>query len=205
MKFPKASENGGFEKAPAGNHLAVCYEVIDLGTQEVEYQNEKKRQRKIWLSWELPNELMDDGRPYVIGKRYTLSSFERAKLRTDLESWRGCKFQDEDFGPEGKFDIKNVIGVGCFLNVVHSESNGRMYANIEAIAALPKGTVTPPLSNDRLYLSLEKEDFDPEAFMALSERMQDTIRKSPEYASCISDEREAATREAEQTLEETPF
>jgi hypothetical protein len=181
MKMPVPSEGGKFERCPEGNHVAVCYEVIDIGTVETTYLGETKRQRKIWVGWEIPNETMEDGRPHVIGKRYTLSSYEKATLRKDLESWRGKKFNDKDFGPEGNFDIKQLLGKGCLLNVVYSEKEGKTYANIETVAALPKGTATPALTNNTIYLSLDKDEFKPEVFEALSERMQNIIRESPEF------------------------
>ena len=175
VKLPNES-TGTFEKAPAGNHLAVCYEVIDLGTQRTEYEGEVKLQRKIWIGWELPNELMEDGRPHVIGRRYTLSSHEKSTLRKNLESWRGKAFSKEDFG---NFEISNVVGKACFLNVVHNEKKDRTYANIEAVAALPKGTPTPELMNAPIKFDLDA--FDQAVFDALTDRMKETIAMSPEF------------------------
>lgn len=175
VKLPSESV-GNFEKAPAGNHLATCYEVIDLGTQKTEYEGEVKHQRKIWIGWELPNELMEDGRPHVIGRRYTLSSHEKSTLRKNLESWRGKAFSKEDFG---EFEITNVVGVACFLNVVHNEKGDRTYANIQAVAALPKGTPAPPLINKPVKFDLDS--FDQEVFDSLSDRMKETIAESPEF------------------------
>ena len=177
MKLPKPTE-GSFEPAPAGNHLAVCYRLVDLGTQESPMYGAK---HQILIGWELTDCMMDDGRPFVIGRRYTLSSHEKARLRHDLESWRGKRFEDRDFGPDGAFDIRNVIGVGCFLNVVHSDHDGKTYANIEAVAALPKGTPAPTLANSPVYLSLDQGEFDSDVFNGLSDRMRETIAASPEF------------------------
>jgi hypothetical protein len=179
MKMPEPKA-GDFERCPPGNHLAVCYEVIDMGTQETVFQNEVKQQRKVWIGWETPHETMSDGRPFVIGKRYTLSGHEKGNLRKDLESWRGKAFADSDFGDNG-FQIESVIGNACFLNVVHTEKDGKTYANIVSIASLPKGTVAPPLTNASTYVSLEPGEFDQAAFDSLSDRMKETVMASPEY------------------------
>ena len=88
MKLPK-NDSKVYQIVPAGNHLAVCFSVVDLGTQEIEYQGEIKRQHKIRISWELVDELMEDGRPFVVSQKYTLSSFEKATLMQHLNSWRG--------------------------------------------------------------------------------------------------------------------
>jgi len=179
MYLPKPAESNGFQKCPEGNHLAVCYEVIDLGTQTNVWQGETKRQRKIWIGWETHDELMEDGRPFVIGMKYTFSSHEKSTLRQHLESWRGKRFNEEEIV---KFDIRNVIGQGCYLNVIHVEKGDRTYANIGSIAALPKNTETPELTNEPTFVALDPKEFDAQAFERLSDRMKDTIRESPEFA-----------------------
>lgn len=178
MKMPTVESGGTFEKCPEGNHLAVCYEVIDLGTQETTWEGETKRQRKIWIGWETASEQMEDGRPFVIGRRYTFSSHEKSTLRKDLESWRGKKFSDEDIA---KFDLKDLLGCACFLNVVHSTKGDRTYANISTVAALPKGTTTPELVNSKTYLSLDIDEYEPDVMNLLSDRMAETVKASPEW------------------------
>ena len=138
MHMPPNTGGGDFEPPPAGNHRAVCYRVIDLGTQQTEYQGQTKYQRKIMLSWELCDEIMpargDFGpKPFSMSQRYTFSSHEKAVLRQHLESWRGVPFQDSDFGPGG-FDIRNVLGKSCLLNVVHEIKNGKITQQIEDVA-----------------------------------------------------------------------
>jgi len=175
MYLPKPAESTGFQKCPEGTHLATCYEVIDRGTQETRWG--KKRQ--VWIGWETPNELMDDGRPFVIGDKYTFNSHEKSTLRNHLELWRGKRFSDDEIS---KFAIESVIGTACLLSVIHKESGDRVYANIASIAALPKGTETPELHNERVFFSLERSEFNEAVFNSLSERMQETIKQSPEYA-----------------------
>lgn len=176
MKLP-SNEGGTFEKCPSGNHLAVCYQVVDLGTQQTNYGPK----RRVWLGWETPHETMDDGRPYVIGKQYTLSANEKATLRKDLESWRGSPFKDSEFGPAGTFEIQSVIGHGCFLNVVHTESGERVYANVQTVAPMPKGTNAPEPINTPTFVSLDPEEFDSEAFDRLSDWMKQKVAASPEF------------------------
>ena len=43
------SGGGDYKPAPAGNHIARCVQVIDLGTQVVEYQGESKQQHKVGI------------------------------------------------------------------------------------------------------------------------------------------------------------
>lgn len=177
-----------FTPVPEGNHIAVCYRVVDLGTQRGEWKGKEKHQRKLLVSWEIPDEKMDDGRPFTIGQRFTWSMSEKANLRHVLESWRGRVFTDEDFGPNG-FDIKNIIGVGCMLNVVHAGSNGKTYANIASVAKLPKGMTSPAPSNQRTYVWLSREEFDRKNFDGLSDSLKTIIQAAPEFKALSEPER----------------
>lgn len=180
MKLPENTSGGTFEKCPAGNHLAVCYEVIDLGTQETNYG----MKRQVWIGWETPHEQMEDGRPYVIGKPYTFSANEKSTLRQHLEAWRGRPFKDKELA---EFEVQSLIGRGCFLNVVHNERDDRTYANIQSVAQLPKGTEAPEPVNEKLFFCMEPGEFDPKVFDKLSDRMKDKICKSPEFAKVAGD------------------
>jgi hypothetical protein len=146
-----ATDSGGggdFSPMPSGNHVAVCNMVVDLGKQKTEYQGETKVQHKVFIRWETPHERFTwtdrDGNeregPRVIGKTYTLSLHENAALRGDLESWRGRGFTEEE---RKGFDVAKLLGAPCMVNVLHVEKNGKTYANVSSIGALPKGMDKP--------------------------------------------------------------
>jgi hypothetical protein len=162
-----------FENPPEDTYIAVCYRVIDLGTQQVEWNGESKRQHKIIIGWEL-NAPMADGRPFTINKRYTLSLHEKATLCQHLEAWRGRAFTEAE--AKG-FDIGNVIGIPCMMQIVHNDVKGKTYANINAIMKY-KGDV-PALVNEKMYFSLD--EFEPDKYARLSKNIRETIAESPEY------------------------
>lgn len=80
MKMPKP-EGGDYEPCPAGNQLAVCSRLIDLGTQETTFNGQAKRQHKLYIEFQVPGERNSEGEPFVVGNRYTFSSSEKATLR----------------------------------------------------------------------------------------------------------------------------
>ena len=176
MKLPEPGNQR--EVAPEGNHVAVCRQFIDLGTQTTVYKDDTKAQRKVLLGWELCDESDSEGRPFMVFRRYTFSMYEAATFRKHLESWRGKKFQPEDFGPDG-FDTRNLIGVPCMVQVSHS--NG--YANVDAVGSLPKGMPKPEPKTDSLYFALQPGEFDSVVLSSLSDKLQETIRSSPEFAA----------------------
>lgn len=149
-----AKAGGNFTPAPEGTHNSVCVDVVDLGLLEVKWNAETKIQHKIKIVWQIEED-QADGKPFHVSKRYTLSLHEKAALRKDLESWRGRSFTEEEL--KG-FDVENVIGVACILNVVHNATSGTIYANVAAIMKLPK-TMHPIKARDYVRV----QDREPES------------------------------------------
>lgn len=155
-----ASDTGGdfIEQAPAGNHVAVCYQIIDLGMKTQEWEGKQRTVHRVRISWELAEELMADGRPYSISEYYTLSLAQAANLRAALESWRGRPFTPEEL--QG-FDLKAILGVPCMVNVIHEPSKkypGRIKAIVSSITPIPRGLTRPVASNPLFFFSLSDAD-----------------------------------------------
>lgn len=159
-----AKEGGGsgFVLVSEGVHRAVCYSIYDLGThRDDKYQ---KDVHKALLIWELPDERIDiekDGKmqnlPRVISKKYTLSLGEKAILRKDLQTWRGRAFTAEEL--KG-FDLKNVLGKLCQLQVIHNSKGEKTYANIGAIIPMPKGAAVFKPENPVHFYSMQDSGVD---------------------------------------------
>jgi len=127
--LPRPNETN-FKPVPAGTWAAICFRIVELGTQDAgAFQGKPKH--KVLLSFEIHDEecRTDDGQPMVINSpRYTYSMHE--KSRRELEAWRGQAFTDKDFG-EGGFTLSKLLGVPCLLSVVHTVgNNGKTYANV---------------------------------------------------------------------------
>lgn len=139
-------ENGSsFQPAPAGVHQAVLVDVVDLGMLDVTWQGVTKRQHKVNFAWQIAED-RDDGKPYLVFKRYTLSTHEKAGLRKDLESWLGRKFTRED---EMGFDVESMLGKNCLLNITHNRVGDKTYANVASVNPLMKNM---PVMSARDYV-----------------------------------------------------
>ncbi len=132
-----ASESKNFTPAPEGTHQAVCVDVIDVGMKDNMFKP-GTQQHKIDIAWQI-TELRDDGKRFLVYKRYTLSLNEKATLRHDLESWRGKPFtRDEEMG----FDVESVIGANGLINVQHktgTKDASKVFANVVSVMPLIKG------------------------------------------------------------------
>ena len=134
-----AKAGGNFTPAPAGTHAAVCVDLVDLGMIEVTYLGKTQLKHKIVIVGQI-DENLDDGRPFLVRRRYTCSLHEKATLRRDLESWRGRSFTDQELQA---FDLEALISVPCLINVIHETRNGSIYANVASVMRLPKGMIAP--------------------------------------------------------------
>lgn len=196
-----ASNSGGggdFSPAPQGTHLAICNMVVDLGKQRGEYQGTPNIKHKVYIRWELPHERLKwtdrDGKeqegPRVVSKTYTVSLHENSALRADLVGWRGRNFTPEE---EAAFDISKLLGVPCMITIVHKESAGKTFANVQSVSGVPKGMdrpqsceVSPLLYDDENTMSWDRL---PEWLQKkIQEQVQDEVRTSPQYADDLDDE-----------------
>lgn len=150
--MPIAKETTTIIPVPAGNHLGICIGCVDLGTQPDEMYGAR---RKVMLSWEIPEEKIDyDGKevPMVISREYALSLNTKANLRKDLESWRGRPFTSEELAG---FDVANVVGKPCMLNVIQATTDGKVRSRVASIASIPKGLAVPPMAHVPIKFDLE--------------------------------------------------
>lgn len=208
-----AADNGGsFKPVPQGVHMARCYRVIDLGTQETNYQGEVKAQRKILLGWELFGEdeagaplTSDDGKPMTISKRYTLSLSRNARLRADLESWRGKAFTDQELRG---FDVTNLLGAYCMVNVTHDSRDGKTYSNIASISPVPAMLKNAKPAGVHENQSFDVTEPNMTVFESFHEKLKELIQQSFEWRA----QKQPASKAAQQTTgneafedEEIPF
>lgn len=178
-QFSRGGGDGDFEAAPAGVHSAVCVCVLDLGTQEINFEGKTSLKPQVMLRWEI-DERMEDGRRFLVSRKYTKSMHEKAGLRKALEAWRGVPFKESDFSPGG-FSMHKLLGAGCQLQIVHVEKDGKTFANIASIMKLGKGMAALTPEIEPFLLELDKEVWDQQAFETLSDRMQEIIARSPEF------------------------
>lgn len=153
----KSEGENNFQPIPEGVYTAICYGLIDIGMQYSEQF--KKSAHKIMIMWELPDELYkdDEGNDIsrVTSREYTLSLDEKATLRKDLQAWRGKAFTEQEL--EG-FDMSNIVGKGCQLQIIHKESGGKTYANIAGIMSLPKGYKTGDPMHTVIFIDLSEPE-----------------------------------------------
>jgi|TARA_R100000458_G_scaffold42170_3_gene40002 hypothetical protein len=124
MSLTVSTDGSGenFAKLDEGIYTGTCYRIIDLGTTDQEYKGQVNKKHRVHISFEVTKALdpetnaitMDDGRPFSVSKTYTMSLFEAAALRKDLEAWRGKSFTEEELGG---FDLQSLLGCSARIEV----------------------------------------------------------------------------------------
>lgn len=182
--YAKNSGASDFEPLSAGTHHAVCYGIVDLGTQPSN-SPQFKASRKVAFLWEVPVERIEftkDGQkfnlPRNISGMWTLTLASKGKLRPMLESWRGRPFTDAEL--DG-FDLQQVLGANCLLSVVHNAKGDKTYANVATVSPLMKGMNKLKAENQHIFYSLDEQEdrivIDPE----VPEWLANKIKQSAEY------------------------
>lgn len=201
------SDTGGreFEQPPEGPTVGRCVRIIDLGTQDETYKGAAKKVRQVMIGWELGALLMEDKRPFLISKIYTMSLNERANLRSDLENWRGKDLTDEE---AAGFDEKVLLGKVCLLNIAYNEKKKAKVASIMPVPKNADGTPSmqiPKQVNESVRFSLVPSEFDAATFDKLTNWAKDKIRKSPEYQAVAGAQSAPATTGAPADDDAIPF
>ena len=213
MSFIVEDKGGSFERCPPGMHLARCYRIVDLGTQQSEYMGQVKFLHKLMVAWEIHGVeddgqplRMQDGRPFSIFKNYTLSWSEKANLRLDLQSWRGKPFTQEELR---RFDLKNVLGAWCMLNIIEapSKTGNKIFSNVNGITPVPsvikQSGLPEPVNKLELF---NLQDPDMNMFNGFSDNLKAKITVSPEWQKLQSKGTPApAPRQLGEDDEDIPF
>lgn len=170
------------EPIPEGVYQGVTTGIIDLGTHYNPVY--EKTNRKILIMWEIPELTItfkrDDHEvtaPRVISKQYTASWNEKATLRKDIQSWRGSVLSGAD---AVSFDIFNMIGKNCMLQIINHASGDKTYSKIASILPLYKGIPEVAPTMDTITYSIEDGNNIPEN---MPKWIKEVILKSQEFAS----------------------
>ena len=182
----KVSESGGGSNFPMlaeGSYAAVCYMLVDIGLQRNEaYGNSS---RKVIIGWELADEYVEvDGekKPRVFSARYTASLNEKAILRRDLAAWRGRDFTEAELA---EFNLRNIISAPCMIQIIHKKANnGKTYANLASIMALPKGMAAPKRTLDSVIFDIDESD--AEDLAMLPEWIANMVKASESWQQRLS-------------------
>lgn len=213
MAFIATDSGGGnFKRVPPGAYIGRCYSLIDLGTQFTSGQYGEKMQHKLRIGWELFGEDEDgnaltidvDGKemPMTISKSYTVSLNEKAVLRKDLAAWRGRDFTEDE---AKAFDVSKLLDAYCMVNVTQSETNGKTYSNVAGVTPIPGALKNAKPAAVHKIIKFDLDAPDMAVFETFHEKLQEAIKKSPEWAQLHRKGSHTNSDYPDMETEDTPF
>lgn len=179
MSLIVSEQEKNFTPVSEGLHQAVCIGLYDVGEQYSEQFG--KSSEKVIIQWELLDETLEiDGKEVrrTICNTYTKSFNEKSNLRKTLKSWRGREFTPEELKA---FDLRNILGVPCQLQITHSIRNEKVYANIDSVVSYPKAMPKPVPENELFAFDLDDADWQQD-LAKLPEWIQNMVKASANYA-----------------------
>ena len=167
--------------APIGNHIARCYQLVDLGMQDS--QKYGNASHKLRFAWELCEETRDFGKgkpePYSVSMTVNFFFGRNSNFTRLLEGWKGGTFSEDEFA---NFELKKLVGKACMVNVVHAVSGENEYANVASISPVPAKwrDRVPPMHNPPVYFEVEMGPSSRE-FLMLPEFLQKIVANCHEW------------------------
>lgn len=168
----------------AGTYPAVCVGIIDLGEQFSE--KFKKFNDKLLIIWEIPSQTVSiDGedKPRWLSREFTTSLNPKCGLYTTLVSWRGAAFTEQELQEDTdgftQFNVLDMLGKGCFLQVIVEENDRGRFNRVTSVIALPAGMEVPATKTP--LMAFDMGAWDDDVFKVLPEWIQEKIKKSTEY------------------------
>lgn len=183
----KASENSEFKREvlPAWTYVGTLYSIVDLWTQIGEWNWEPTKQRKVRLSWELPDEIRtfkeeNWPQPMALHWEITLSFGEKAHLNRIISAWRWKQIEKWE-----EVDISEFLWKNCILTVgiTKSKKNWNEYNQVTGVAPLMKGMQERELINKKVLYTIDMGIND--VYNWLHDFLKEKIQKSVEYSEMV--------------------
>lgn len=184
---------------PAGQYLAICVGVYDLGEQYSE--KFKNYSPKLMITFDIPSVTIEvEGKmePRQLSREFTISGKSNSNLRAFISSWNGVQYSDEAFG---EFDPLTQVGKPAMINVLLNETGE--YANIDTIMPLFPGLPTPTTATPMMSWDMDK--WDDNLFNQLPVWVQEKIKKSTQYQKLHAPETTVEVKTAPASEEACPI
>ena len=171
------TKTGGGFKPETGIHRAVCCQIIELGTQDQEYEGKNSGPaQEIKYTFEFVDiELEHNGEKYhpMWGIRETKILGKRSNMKKFLEGWRGRPFTEEE---RKDFDWGAPLGKPCMLVIGPNTRGNAKLTTISATKEKFEGT------RELREFWIEEEDINNPFPEWMPEWIRKIIENSYEYS-----------------------
>lgn len=192
MDLEVNSKGGTFEVPEAKTSLARLCSFVELGLvvtpffeeEEVEVNGVKVKKPKLDSQGNripkksrqgmLTFEIYQKDKVYYVSAWLTLSTSEKARLRTCIEALLDRKLIDGE-----KLEMEDLIGKACQVGIEVKEKDGKKRAQITNYLPILEGITIPEMKAQPRFLSYKK--WNEDVFQKLGDKIKDTMRATTEY------------------------
>lgn len=198
----KVGGSGGdfeYHLCPEGTYPATIVGMYDVGNQTAKAKDGTTYEsRKLVMIFEL-SEKRPDGKPFVMGERYTMSMSETSNLFKLAKNVAGASIRkDEEFNP------LILMGMPVMLSVTNTSVGEKTYHNVGTVSGFPKGFPKPAEPETELVAwSVNTDDPFPESADSLPFIYGKSIRKLAEESAEWRDRNNIARVGYQPTKEES--
>lgn len=161
---------------PLGVSKARCVSVIDLGTQENNWQGEISWKRQVLFEWEVPEHTNNNSEPLTISKFYNVSFFEKSNLSKDLTSWKGKPFSPQE---KKQFNMGDMLGQTCQIQIMEKDNGKQQIVSIMPL----KEPMTEQYHKSKLFSIEDYQNDRKEVFNQIREGIRNIILRSKELTT----------------------
>jgi hypothetical protein len=150
--FASKEKNPNLELVPPGLQPAIIYGVVNIGTQDGEYQGRATASNKLKLVLEIPGHRQlywkDDTIPspsaMIMDFNYSISKNNKTGKKTKLLELIETLFGPLQASQYLSFNVSQLAGLKVFVNIAHYlKQDGKVGAKVESISSLNPAYVDP--------------------------------------------------------------
>lgn len=176
MKLKK-TVGGNYEQLESGTYVARLISAIYLGTQFGEWQGQETKAQKVWLTWEIPAERINDTARQQSAE-FTYSFNAKSKFLPVAQTLLGRNINDGE-----EIDMKDLIGKECLLSIGETKTGK---AKVTGVARMMSGVTCPEQEHPSVIFN-NKENFSAEVFSKLPNFLRIKIESAKEFSHLVVD------------------
>lgn len=160
LKAENKNENRVKDYPLMTTHMARLVGITDLGHQPgFEFEGRKIDSKwKVEFMYELPNSLMEDGRPHCVWEEINVDDFEGKGLTSKMMA-RVRSLDPENETKDGQ-DLSKLLGKPCMVTLSPGKNGFPKIKGIPSVTSVALGMEVPEAHNELFAFDMDNPDLE---------------------------------------------
>lgn len=137
-------------EVPEGSTLGLFLGLVHLGVQKNEYEGVVNYVDQVLLKFELPDQVLEDGRPITLTKRERNSTSPKSNMLKFIKAINGSK------NLENGIDFEEQLGKPVLLEIKHTAKGSPSIGSYMSAPESMKKNLKPLINEPTLLLDVEE-------------------------------------------------